>query len=44
MSGVLGPGGRALFGRAGDFWLTVTGSAFAVTFARAVVVFREQLA
>ena len=39
-----GPSGGALFGRADDFWLDVTGSAFAVSFARAVVAFREQLA
>ena len=39
-----GPSGGALFGRAGDFWLDVTGSAFAVTFARAIVAFRKQLA
>ena len=39
-----GPSGRALFGRVGDFWLDVTGSTFAVTFARAVVAFGEQLA
>lgn len=39
-----GPSGGTLFGRAGNFWLNVTDSAFAVTFARAVVAFREQLA
>jgi len=38
-----GPSGGALFGRADDFRLDVTGPASAVSFARAVA-FREQLA